>query len=156
LKKSYGLTVCIGDKFAGGWVSEQFNKYGILYKAIAPPKSELYANLLACINSRRCDLLDNKKLLSQLTTLERRTSRTSRDVIDHQVGGKDDVANAVAGVITHLLTKGRYNFWSLADMSPDQQPGTDPQKQSMEEWRRLRRNLYIGTGGMIDISVNRW
>jgi hypothetical protein len=150
--KSYGLTTVIGDKFAGGWVAEQFGKVGIVYKAIAEPKSQLYSTLLAIINSRRCDLLDNKRLLSQLTALERRTSRGGgRDVIDHLPGGHDDVANCVAGVITHLLTKGKFNFWALADMSPNQQPGKDkePQQQTMEEWRRLRRNLYYESGGTI-------
>jgi hypothetical protein len=155
--KSYGLTVCVGDKFAGGWCVEQFAKHNVLYKPTAPPKSELYQSLLATINSRRCDLLDNKRLLTQLTTLERRTSRgAGRDVIDHLPNGHDDCANAVAGLITHLLTKGKFNFWSLADMSPDQKPGTDAAAVSREEWRRLRRNLYIESGGMIDISANRW
>jgi hypothetical protein len=140
--KSYGITAVIGDKFAGGWVSEQFGKFNIVYKAIAEPKSQLYASLLATINSRRCDLLDNKRLLTQLTTLERRTSRgAGRDVIDHLPNGHDDVANAVAGVITHLLTKGKFNFWALADMNPDQPPGGDPGANSREEWRRLRKNL---------------
>jgi hypothetical protein len=86
-----------------------------------------------------------------LTQLERRTNRGGRDSIDHPPGGgqHDDLANAVAGVITHLLTKGKFNFWALADMSPNQKPGADPKQQSMEDWRRLRRNLYYESGGQI-------
>jgi hypothetical protein len=151
IMKSYGLTVCVGDKYAGLWCVEQFGKHNVLYKPIAEAKSQLYAGLLATINSRRCDLLDNKKLLSQLTSLERRTSRSARDQIDHLPGGHDDVSNAVAGVITHCLTKGKFNFWALADMSPDQKPGSDAQQQSMSDWRRLRKNLWIQTG--YDISL---
>jgi hypothetical protein len=151
LLKSYGLTTVIGDRFAGGWVAEQFGKFGIVYRAIAEPKSQLYSCLLSVINSRRCDLLDNKRLLSQLTALERRTSRGGgRDQIDHLPGGHDDVANAVAGVITHLLTKGKFNFWALADLSPGQS-SKEPQQQTMEDWRRLRRNLYYASGGTIQI-----
>jgi hypothetical protein len=155
--KSYGLTVCVGDKFAGLWCVEQFGKHNVHYKPIAEAKSQLYAGLLATINSRRCDLLDNKRLLTQLTTLERRTSRgAGRDVIDHLPNGHDDVANAVTGVITHCLTKGKFNFWALADTSPDQKPGTDGQQQSMSDWRRLRKNLFIQSGGMIDIGRSGW
>jgi len=32
--------------------------------------------------------------------LERRTGRSGRDLIDHPPGGHDDLANAVAGLVT--------------------------------------------------------
>jgi hypothetical protein len=38
-------------------------------------------------------------LLAQLTGLERRTARGGRDTIDHGPGGRDDLANAVAGAL---------------------------------------------------------
>jgi hypothetical protein len=34
-----------------------------------------------------------------LVALERRTARSGRDSIDHPPGGRDDVANAVAGAL---------------------------------------------------------
>jgi hypothetical protein len=37
-------------------------------------------------------------MLLQLLGLERKTARGGKDSIDHAPGGKDDVANAVAGV----------------------------------------------------------
>jgi hypothetical protein len=43
------------------------------------------------------DLLDSPRLVSQLTSLERRTARGGKDSIDHAPGAHDDVANAVAG-----------------------------------------------------------
>jgi hypothetical protein len=52
------------------------------------------------LNSRRCDLLDHPRLITQLCALERRTGRgTGRDTIDHPPGGHDDIANAAAGVL---------------------------------------------------------
>ena len=42
-------------------------------------------------------MLDSKRLVAQLCGLERRTSRSGKDSIDHVPGGRDDVANAVAG-----------------------------------------------------------
>jgi hypothetical protein len=45
------------------------------------------------------DLLDNDRLVTQLTSLERRTSRGGRDSIDHAPGAHDDLANAMAGAL---------------------------------------------------------
>ena len=62
-------------------------------------KSEIYVDLLPLINSGAVDLLDHDRLLLQLTSLERRTSRAGKDSIDHPPGAHDDVANAVAGAL---------------------------------------------------------
>src|SRR5262249_30548302 len=57
-------------------------------------KSDIYRELLPALNSGRVELLDVPRLVSQLTGLERRTSRGGRDSIDHAPGGHDDLANA--------------------------------------------------------------
>ena len=44
-------------------------------------------------------MLDNRRLISQLHGLERRTARGGKDSIDHGPGAHDDVANAVAGAL---------------------------------------------------------
>jgi hypothetical protein len=51
------------------------------------------------LNSRKCQLLDIRRLISQLHGLERRTARGGKDSIDHGPGAHDDVANAVAGAL---------------------------------------------------------
>ena len=61
--------------------------------------------------SRRCELLDHQRLLTQLCGLERRTGRgTGRDNIDHVPGGHDDIANAAAGALT-LQTMNWLEAW---------------------------------------------
>jgi hypothetical protein len=73
------------------------------------PKSDLYRNLLPLLNSRRVQLLDDRRLISQLHGLERRTARGGRDSIDHAPGQHDDVANSVAGacgLIAAFVQKG--------------------------------------------------
>ncbi len=45
----------------------------------------------------------NPKMVSQLSSLERRVARGGRDSIDHAPGAHDDVANAVAGVLTLIV-----------------------------------------------------
>ena len=69
------------------------------YEPADKSKSELYVDLLPLINSRAIDLLDNDRLVTQLMSLERRTSRGGRDSIDHAPGAHDDIANAVAGAL---------------------------------------------------------
>ena len=39
--------------------------------------------MLPLLNSQAVDLLDNERLVSQLVSLERRTTRGGRDSIDH-------------------------------------------------------------------------
>ena len=99
LLRSYRVTKIKGDRYAGEWCRESFRKHGIAYDPAAAPKSDLYRDLLPLVNSSKVRLLGNKRLIAQLTGLERRTSRAGRDSIDHAPGGHDDLANAAAGAL---------------------------------------------------------
>ena len=99
LFKSYSIGSIRGDRYGGEWPREAFRKCGIEYLPADKNCSELYFALLPLLNSRRLDLLDNKRLNAQLCGLERRTARGGRDSIDHARGQHDDVANAVAGAV---------------------------------------------------------
>lgn len=96
--KSYGVSQVTGDRYAGQWCQQAFRKRGIGYDPCDTPKSGLYTDLLPKLNSKTIRIPDVPKLVNQLSSLERRTSRGGRDSIDHAPGGHDDVANAVAGV----------------------------------------------------------
>lgn len=109
LLRSYRITKVTGDRYAGEWPRERFAVHGIHYDPSARPKSDLYLALLPLINSKRVELLDlgtpqqgarHGKLVTQLSGLERRTGRGGRDSVDHAPNEHDDVANAVAGVLT--------------------------------------------------------
>jgi hypothetical protein len=97
--KSYRIRKVRGDRYAGEWPRQAFAKQGITYEPADEPKSELYRDLLPLFTSRRAELLDLPRLVSQVVALERRTSRGGRESIDHPPGGHDDLANAVAGVL---------------------------------------------------------
>ena len=103
--QQYRVRRVCGDRFAGQWPRERFQKCGIHYEASTKPKSTLYAELLPAINSGRVELLDLPRLRSQLGQLERRTARGGRDSIDHPPQGHDDVGNAVAGVLVDVLSR---------------------------------------------------
>jgi hypothetical protein len=97
--KAYGIARVYGDRYAGEWPREAFRKCGIEYLVASKTKSDLYLGLLPLLNSGRVELLDDKRLVAQLCSLERRTSRAGKDSIDHVPGGKDDVINSVAGSV---------------------------------------------------------
>src|SRR6516165_10171180 len=101
--KSYGIGTVQSDKYAGAWPVEAFARHGVRVEQAAKPKSDLYVDLLPLLNSRRIELLDHQRLVTQLCGLERRTARSGRDSIDHGPGGHDDLANAVAGAAALAL-----------------------------------------------------
>src|SRR5262249_36529845 len=99
LLKSYRVHRVTGDRYAGEWPRERLRMHGIEYETSDRPKSDLYRDLLPLLNSGRCELLDNARLIAQLVGLERRTARSGRDSIDHAPGAHDDLANAAAGAL---------------------------------------------------------
>jgi hypothetical protein len=111
--KAYRCTRVSGDRYAGEWPRERFRVRDIGYDLAEKPKSDLYRDLLPLLNSKRVDLLDDQRLVTQLVGLERRTARSGKDSIDHGPGSHDDVCNAVAGVAGLLATGSGY----LHDMS---------------------------------------
>lgn len=97
--KSYGIGRIRGDHYGGEWVRVQFRKNGVEYETSEDAKSRIYQGWLPMLNSGRCELLDNQRLVLQASTLERRTSRVGKDTIDHPPGGHDDVVNVAAGAL---------------------------------------------------------
>jgi hypothetical protein len=57
--------------------------------------------VLPLLTAGRVRLIDNDRLVSQFSSLERRTSSTGRDSVNHGSGDRhDDLSNAVAGALT--------------------------------------------------------
>jgi hypothetical protein len=99
LMKSFRISSCVGDRYAGLWVPEAFARHGIRYEPSERTKSQLYRDFLPLVNSKRVELLADPRLRAQLVRLERRIARGGGESIDHPAGGEhDDVSNAVAGV----------------------------------------------------------
>ncbi|AZO12540.1 hypothetical protein EJ074_28010 [Mesorhizobium sp. M3A.F.Ca.ET.080.04.2.1] len=97
--RSYGIRSVTGDRYGGEFPRELFRRHGVEYRLSEQNRSDLYLALVPAINSQRVELLDVPRLESQLVSLERRTSRSGRDIVDHPSGGHDDLANAVAGAL---------------------------------------------------------
>jgi hypothetical protein len=152
LLKSYRLQQVQADKYAGQWVVEQFAKFGIRCDQAAKPKSDLYCDLLALINSRRIELLDHPRAFNQITALERRTARSGRDQIDHPPGSNshDDLSNAIAGVASLLLSKASYNWDAMAGLDFDHDPlPIDAYRRRRLQEREEAREYWTGLGQQI-------
>jgi hypothetical protein len=97
LLRLYGISEVVGDRYGAEWVSERFREHRIEYIRAEKSKSDLYGDLLPLLNSGMIDLLDHPRAVAQLCALERRTSRSGKDSVDHAAGGHDDLANCIAG-----------------------------------------------------------
>jgi len=124
--KSYQLMEATSDRYAGEWVTEAFVQHGITIKAAEQTASELYLELLPLIAGGLTELIDSKRLISQLAGLERRTRAGGKDMISHYPGGHDDCANAAAGVCA-LAVQSKSHGAALATLDYDVRPeGSEP------------------------------
>ena len=99
--KQYRISVVTGDRYAGEWPRQAFEKYGIRYAVSSKNRSELYSSLEPLLNSGQVELLDHPTMEAQMIGLIRKGEK-----IDHQPGEHDDYANAAAGVVD-LVKPGR-------------------------------------------------
>src|SRR4030095_16013636 len=84
----------------------EFKKHGIVYQLSELNRSQLYLNLIPVLNSKRCELPDDRRMIEEFRRLERRRGRSGKDSIDHPAyGGSDDVANATAGAVSLVITR---------------------------------------------------
>ncbi len=81
--KRFGLREVTADKYAGDWPVEQFAKYGVAVEPCQRSKSHIYLAALPMVMSRQVALLDDTRLVAQLSGLERRAGREGRDSVDH-------------------------------------------------------------------------
>jgi hypothetical protein len=104
LFKSYRITKCYGDNFAGEFAKEPLKKAGIWYDLWKQHKSDLYLHaLLPLLNSKRIRLPRIAHLINQTCQLERSVKRSGRDEITHPTHGHDDLINATAGAAAAVL-----------------------------------------------------
>lgn len=112
----YGITSVVGDHYGGEWPRERFRERGVSYELSDRPKSDIYQAWLPLISARRCEMLDQPRLIHQVCALERKTSRAGRDTIDHPPGAHDDVANVVAGALVMVCSERFDSLWSEDDI----------------------------------------
>ena len=101
----------------------------------------MYVDLLPLINSRRIELLDHGKTISQLCGLERRTARSGKDSIDHSPGGHDDLANVIAGAAALCNKFGGYTLEPFASDYRDPDAAPPPESSANQKLGNLYKSL---------------
>ena len=142
LLKSYRITTVSGDRYAGGFASEAFNRQGIRYQPATRTKSDAYVDLLPLLNSGGVVLPRHDRLVAQLVGLERRTARgTGRDIVDHPPGGHDDLANAVAGAALLARAPGYDHTMAWVDGTPLATDDDDEAQRAAWRWAMLQQHI---------------
>lgn len=118
LLRQYRATSVTGDRYAAGWVSDAFAKFGIRYMAAEVDASGTYLNFLPLLTSGRVRLLDYPRLVHQLASLERRVGR-NKDVVDHPRGGHDDLAAVAAGALVLAASDAAPSLIRSQDLETD-------------------------------------
>ena len=101
--REYRIGEATGDAYSGEWVTAAFRDVGIRYRNASSNKSALYLEALPLFTRGEVELPDHRGLLTELAQLERRTARGGKDSVDHPPRGRDDLANAVAGVLAEVV-----------------------------------------------------
>jgi hypothetical protein len=92
--KEYGIASETGDQYAGQTFKADFETQGIAYRSAHRVKTNLYEALEPALNANEVELPDVATLQEQLLCLVLRGAK-----VDHEPGGHDDHANAVAGAV---------------------------------------------------------
>jgi hypothetical protein len=100
LLTEYGIKSIVSDAYSAAWVQSAFeNGQGIKHVQSELPKGQLYLESLPLFMRGAVRLPNHPRLIRELRLLERRASRTGKDVIDHGRSGSDDWINSVVGAL---------------------------------------------------------
>jgi hypothetical protein len=86
-----------GDNYSAEWVAQSWKSAGFRYVRSELPASGLYLEGLPLFMRGAVSIPEHKRLIRELRLLERRTSRTGRDIVDHGRAGHDDYAASLFG-----------------------------------------------------------
>ena len=114
--KHYGVNVLQIDGYAAEWVPSAFARVGItaeLPKKMAGTTkanaaittTDHYRAMLPLVTTGNLSLLDHKRLINQLSALERRVTPGGKEQITHPPGSHDDLAASVAGMASQAVRK---------------------------------------------------
>jgi hypothetical protein len=111
LLRLYGLGEVQGDKFVGGFHSDEWQRNGITFKPCAKTTADNYLYALPILLSGHGRLLDNATLRTQLVGLERKIQASGHEAVPHaQVASlHDDIATSACGALVAAGDRLAYN-----------------------------------------------
>jgi hypothetical protein len=152
LLKLYDVSEVQGDRFAGGFHADEWQRNGIAFKPAQYTTSENYLRTLPMLLSGRARLIDNSTLRSQLASLERHVS-SGHEVVRHPqvASAHDDLATACCGALVAAGDRTAYDTsmrWvdgvAIGDHHPD---GRAIAREEAEQFYRQRLHAYLRANG---------
>jgi hypothetical protein len=141
--KSYNVTEIQGDKYAGGFHADEWQRNGIQFTPCERTTSENYLYSLPMLLAGRVRLIDSATLRTQLASLERRISPAGHETVSHPqvASAHDDCATAVCGALSMSGLPGydaSYVGFRSGASTPTQQTTAD------DRLRELYRHINLG------------
>lgn len=106
--REYRCREVVGDRYSAEWVVSAFRENSIWYRNSERDRSQIFAEALPLFTRGEVELLDDKVLLAELRSLERRTRAAGREFISHNPGGHDDSANSACGALVLAQMRPRH------------------------------------------------
>jgi hypothetical protein len=119
--RQYNVYELVGDNYGAEWVVEAFAKHGVRYVVSERNRSKVYLDAIPLFAAGRARLLENHRAARQLISLERRTSRSGKDTVNHPPQGADDCANAVCGALVLAAQSSIPALWRSQDLKQNGQ-----------------------------------
>ncbi|NIA07353.1 MAG: hypothetical protein GWP14_06920 [Actinobacteria bacterium] len=106
-----------GDRYAGDFPPQTFRAAGIHYICSERNKSQIYLDALPLLCTGKIELLDNERLVHQISNLIRITKSGGQDKVDHAPGAHDDLSNSACGaLVCAFLPPGpRVGVWGVGN-----------------------------------------
>jgi hypothetical protein len=141
LLKRYNISEVQGDKFAGGFHADEWQRNGIRFVPCERTTSENYLHALPMLLAGRVRLIDNATLRAQLASLERRVSPADRETVSHPqtASAHDDCATAVCGMLSMSARPGYDHLYRgfVSDAPAQQQPVSSADQRLHDLYRAL-------------------
>ncbi len=153
IARRYSIGKIVGDHWADGFTAEGFQKHSLAFEATKRVKNSLYADMVPLINSRRITLPRNAKMIGQIAGLEQQVGRSGRDSIGPPPGGRDDIANCVAGAAS--LVFGRRSFFGPDSRWLDDDDGRTPEQSGPDNPGQSYAEL-MANGGTTAMTHEQW
>jgi hypothetical protein len=149
LAKEYGVRTIRGDAYSANWCEAAFKRVGVTYERSELPKSQLYLETLPLWMRGVISIPAHAGLIRELRLLERRASRTGRDIVDHGRAGSDDLCNALCGAVHHIAARPIGDDLAWVDGGCDE--------RSYRNWMRVAQ-WQLQTNPMLEMHarMTRW
>jgi hypothetical protein len=96
----FNVRTLAGDRYGAEWPVGAFRHHHIRYEPAGLDKSAIYSEVAPLFAEKRVELLDIRRLVTELRLLERRPRSGGRgDSVDHPPRAHDDSSNACCGAL---------------------------------------------------------